>query len=147
MRIEGHRHRRSAVFSRAAFHAVDDLQVSAVQTDKVAEGQNRMDEPRGPGVVGEVNRVHSLHVDGHVEHEPIICQFDARGQARAGRRVTQIMRHMSHERAPRPDAVDDVERFRDGEVRRVRFVAKRVDGERFDAVISPFTLAVPNALN
>ena len=134
MRVEGHRHRRAAVFGGAAFHAIDDLLMSAVQAVEVAEGQDRVDEPRGPGVVGEVNGLHSLHVDGHVEHEPIICQFNARGQARAGRRVAEVVRHVRQVGAARLDPRDDLERLGDGEVRGVRFVAQRVDDQRLNAV-------------
>ena len=94
MRVEGHRHRRAAVLGGAALDALDDLEMPAVQAVEVAERQHRMHQPRRPRVVREVDGLHSLHVDAHVEHQPIICQFDARGQARAGRGVAEIVRHV-----------------------------------------------------
>ena len=101
MRIEGHRHRRAAMLGGAALDALDDLEVPAVQAVEVAERQHRMHQPRRPGVVREVDGLHSLHVDAHVEHEPIICQFNAGRQARAGRGVPEIVRHVRHVRAAR----------------------------------------------
>ena len=77
MRIEGHRHRRAAVLGSATPDALDDLEMAAMQAVEIAERQNRMHQPRRPRVVREVDGLHSLHVDSHVEHEPIICQFDA----------------------------------------------------------------------
>ena len=95
----------------AAPDALDDLEMAAVQAVEIAERQHRMHQPRRPRVVREVDGLHSLHVDAHVEHEPIICQFNARGQARAGRGVAQIVGHVRQVRAPRPHARDDVERL------------------------------------
>ena len=89
----------------AALHALDDLEMAAVQAVEVAERQHRVHQPRRPRVVWEVDGLHSLHVDRHVEHEPIICQFHARGQPRAGRGVRQIVGHVREVRAPRRDAL------------------------------------------
>ena len=113
MRIEGHRHRRAAMLGSTTPDALDDLEVTAMQAVEIAERQNRMHQPRRPGVVREVDGLHSLHVDSHVEHEPIICQFNARRQARAGGGVPEVVRHVRHVRAPRLQPGDDVERFAD----------------------------------
>ena len=81
-------------FGGAASDALDDLEMPAVEAVEIAEGQHRMHQPRRPRVVREVDGFHSLHVDAHVEHQPIICQFDAGRQARRGRGVTQIVGHV-----------------------------------------------------
>ena len=111
MRIEGHRHRRAAMLGGAALHALDDLEMAAVQAVEVAERQHRMHQPRRPGVVREVDGLHSLHVDAHVEHEPIICQLDAGRQARAGRGVPEIVGHVGDVRAARREPRDHVQRL------------------------------------
>ena len=82
-------------------YALDDLEMTAMQAVEIAERQNRMHQPRRPRVVREVDGLHSLHVDSHVEHEPIICQFNTRRQTRAGRGMSKIVRHVRHVRAPR----------------------------------------------
>src|SRR4029434_992483 len=86
MRIEGHRHRRAAMLGGATPDALADLAMAAMQTVEIAERQNRMHQPRRSRVVREVDGFHSLHVDSHVEHEPIICQFDAGTHTRTSRR-------------------------------------------------------------
>ena len=125
----------------AALDALDDLEMSAVQAVEVAERQHRMHQPRRPRVVREVDGLHSLHVDAHVEHQPIICQFDAGRQARAGRGVAEIVRHVRREGAARLDARDDVERLVQAEVRGVRLVAQRVDDQRVHASTSAQALS------
>jgi hypothetical protein len=58
MRVEGHRHRRPAVFGRAAFHTIDDLLVSAVQTVEVAKREHGMDDPWWTRIVRKVQDLH-----------------------------------------------------------------------------------------
>ena len=135
MRVEGHRHRRAAMFGGAAPDALDDLEVAAVKAVEVAERQHGMHEPRRPRVVRKVEDLHAAttrrprrRARGH--HMPA-------QRPRAGARwsrVRQIVRHVREVRAARRDPLDHRERFVDGEVRRVRLVAQRVEDERLDTL-------------
>ena len=58
MRIERHRHGDAAMLDGAALHALDDLEVSAVQAVEVAERQHRMHEPGRPRIVGKMQDLH-----------------------------------------------------------------------------------------
>jgi hypothetical protein len=58
MRIEGHGHCHTAALGSPAFHALDDLQMSAVKTVKVAKRQDWMHEPRRTGIVWVMENVH-----------------------------------------------------------------------------------------
>ena len=59
MRIERHRHRRAAVLDGAALHALDDLEMSAMQAVEVAEREHRMHEPGRPRIIGKVQDLHA----------------------------------------------------------------------------------------
>ena len=93
MRIEGHRRRRAAALAGAAPHAVDDLDVAAVQAVEVAEREHGI-VPARRRVVGKV-RDHTSQVEApgrrrlrsDIQHEAIIGERDAVGQPRVGRRV------------------------------------------------------------
>ena len=69
------------------------LQVAAVQAVEVAEREHRLRQPRRPRVVGEVDDVSMSAPTStrNVEHEAIIGQLHAGGQARAGRGVRQVV--------------------------------------------------------
>ena len=86
MRIEGHRHRRAAMLGGAAPDALDDLEMSAVKAVEVAEREHGMHEPRRARVIWKMQNLHAATtiVDLDIQHEAIICQLNAVGQARVG---------------------------------------------------------------
>src|SRR5688572_14886446 len=51
MRVKGHRHGDAAMLDGAALHALDDLEMSAVQAVEVTEREHGMHEPRWSRVV------------------------------------------------------------------------------------------------
>src|ERR1051325_6763562 len=62
MRIERHRHGRAAMLGGAAPHALDDLEMSAVETVEVAEREDGMHEPRRRRVVWKVKNLHAYAI-------------------------------------------------------------------------------------
>ena len=134
MRVEGHRHRRAAMLGGAALHALDDLEMPAVQAVEVAERQHRMHQPRRPrrrpgsGWSPFTPRRRARRARAH--HMPVQHpQADARWSRRAQDRASCA----SCTRAAACMPGDDVERLAHGEVRRVRLVAQRVDDQRVHA--------------
>jgi hypothetical protein len=58
MRIEGHGHRRAAVFGGPAPDALDDLEMSAVEAVEISEGKHGMHEPWRARIVWKVKDFH-----------------------------------------------------------------------------------------
>ena len=117
MRIEGHHDGRGAALAGDAAHAIEDLAVAAVHAVEVAEREHRLHPARRPRVVGKVDDVHQTTRSDRivrsaiVQHQPIIGQLHAGGQARAGRGVRQVVADVREVRALGAEPRDDVERF------------------------------------
>ena len=117
MRIERHDDGRGAALAGDAAHAIEDLAMAAVHAVEVAEREHRLHPARRARVVGKVDDVHAtrrstrVHVEDtpnrtglsglvttvmrspvtNLQHQPIIGQLHAGGQARAGRGVRQVV--------------------------------------------------------
>ena len=132
VRVEGHHDRRRAALAGDAAHAIEDLAMAAVHAVEVAEREHRLGPSRRSWIVGEVNDVHRAQLD--LQHQPIISQLHTSRQLRAGLRVRQIVADVREVRALGAETRDDVERFADAEMRRVRTMAQRVEHDRAHAV-------------
>jgi hypothetical protein len=58
MRIEGHHHRRGAVFAGAALHPLENLAVAAMHAVEVAEREHGMIPARRSCVLRKMDDVH-----------------------------------------------------------------------------------------
>ena len=75
------------MFGGTAADALDDLEMSAVETVEVSKSQHGMHEPRRTRIVRKMKNLHLRRINLDVEHEAIICQLHARGQPRVRPRV------------------------------------------------------------
>ena len=125
----------AAVLDGAALHALDDLEMSAMQAVEVAEREHRMHEPGRPRIVGKVQ---DLHAGYDASTMASSTRPSYASSTPAGRRalvcgVSQVVRHVREVGAPRRDPRNRRQRLVHGEVRRVLLVAQRVDDQRVDA--------------
>ena len=96
VRIEGHRHGDAAVLDGAALHALDDLEMSAVQAVEVAEREHGMHEPRRPRIVGKMQDLHAGY-DASTRASstrPSYASSTPARQARVGLGVPEVVRHV-----------------------------------------------------